>query len=330
MNHSDRRISRSAHHTRGDVALHMLMEKQGSIRGLRSRQPEHAASIAEVTNATRRQERILEQAEATGRAHRTGIRESRCVRQGSRTARLGDGERHDAWREEVRLRPRSLGESRSRAQGRAHWRTQHVARGTQSRRQEGVGDAPASRELSVRRRAIMPESDACAECGTDTDGATSISRRRVLSRLTVALGAVSAALVAWPIVGFLFDPLARRAQGTWRTVGRTAEFPPGSTRQVAFLDPTPLPWAGQTAATASWLRHEAGGDFIAFSVNCTHLGCPVRWEQGPQLFMCPCHGGVFYADGSPASGPPLRALARYPVRVVGGTVQIWTGPLPIE
>ena len=175
----------------------------------------------------------------------------------------------------------------------------------------------------------MPVNDTCAECGDEGERPEQISRRRALSRVSMALGAVSAALVAWPIVGFLVAPLARRVQGTWRTVGRVSAFPPGATVQVAFTDPTPLPWAGQTAATASWLRHEAAGDFIAFSVNCTHLGCPVRWEQGAQLFMCPCHGGVYYADGSPASGPPLRALSRYPVRLVGGQVQIWTGPLPI-
>jgi menaquinol-cytochrome c reductase iron-sulfur subunit len=25
---------------------------------------------------------------------------------------------------------------------------------------------------------------------------------------------------------------------------------------------------------------------VAFSINCTHLGCPVRWLPDANLFMC--------------------------------------------
>ena len=34
--------------------------------------------------------------------------------------------------------------------------------------------------------------------------------------------------------------------------------------------------------------------------------------------MCPCHGGVYYADGSRASGPPPRGLYEYEYKVEGG------------
>ncbi len=90
-----------------------------------------------------------------------------------------------------------------------------------------------------------------------------------------------------------------------------------------------VPWSGVTARTAAWLRREADDRFIAFAINCTHLGCPVRWLPDADLFMCPCHGGVFYGDGRVASGPPGRPLARYEVRVRGGVVEILASPLPI-
>ena len=32
--------------------------------------------------------------------------------------------------------------------------------------------------------------------------------------------------------------------------------------------------------------------------------------------MCPCHGGVFYSDGTRASGPPPRRLYEYEYKVV--------------
>ena len=165
--------------------------------------------------------------------------------------------------------------------------------------------------------------------GEGRDGPANPARRRALSRLTVALGAFGAALVGAPVIGFLLAPLLRRVAGTWRDVGGETDFAVGDTVKVTFVDPSPLPWAGVTAATAAWLRRQDARHFTAFSVNCTHLGCPVRWMQGARLFMCPCHGGVYYDDGSPAAGPPLRALYRYPVRVRQGRVEVWTGPLPI-
>jgi Rieske Fe-S protein len=55
--------------------------------------------------------------------------------------------------------------------------------------------------------------------------------------------------------------------------------------------------------------------FLVLAVNCAHLGCPVSWFQESGLFMCPCHGGVYYTDGERASGPPPRGLFRCVYRV---------------
>lgn len=154
-----------------------------------------------------------------------------------------------------------------------------------------------------------------------------MDRRRFLNRVTLFLGAVAGVVIAAPSLAFLFG--LRRSEGEWRDVGALDLFQPGSTTLVAFDDPSPLPWSGVTARTAAWLRRDEGGRFTAFSINCTHLGCPVRWLPDADLFMCPCHGGVFYRDGRVASGPPGRALARYPVRVRDRAVQILASPLPL-
>ena len=99
--------------------------------------------------------------------------------------------------------------------------------------------------------------------------------------------------------------------------------------EVTFEDASPVPWAGVTGKTAAWLRRDPAGQFTAFAVNCTHLGCPVRWIQDADLFMCPCHGGVYYKDGTVAAGPPPRPLTRYPVRMNGSQVEILASPTPI-
>jgi menaquinol-cytochrome c reductase iron-sulfur subunit len=89
-----------------------------------------------------------------------------------------------------------------------------------------------------------------------------------------------------------------------------------------------MPTDGKTVDTACWVRRVGGDQFQVFAVNCAHLGCPVRWFPQSGLFMCPCHGGAYYRDGSRASGPPERGLFEYPNKVQNGLVTIEAGELP--
>jgi menaquinol-cytochrome c reductase iron-sulfur subunit len=156
-----------------------------------------------------------------------------------------------------------------------------------------------------------------------------LSRRKFFERLSLGLFAFGSVLLVTPMVGFVVAPLFKRRPELWRPVGKVDSFEIGSTTAVQIEDSSPLPWAGVTARTAAWLRRVDAENFIAFSINCTHLGCPVRWLPKANLFMCPCHGGVYYEDGRVAAGPPPLPLPRYQVRVRSGVVQIRTQPVPI-
>jgi menaquinol-cytochrome c reductase iron-sulfur subunit len=156
-----------------------------------------------------------------------------------------------------------------------------------------------------------------------------LSRRRFLEKLSIGLGGFCAAIVGLPLIGFVIAPLFRKAPEQWMTLGKVGDFEVGKTVTVTVIDPSPLPWAGITAKNAVWLRRESDTSFIAFSANCTHLGCPVRWMEGAELFMCPCHGGVYYKDGNVAAGPPPRPLVRYAVRVENGDVKMSSVVVPI-
>ncbi len=154
-------------------------------------------------------------------------------------------------------------------------------------------------------------------------------RRKWLAKVSLWLAGAGAVLVAGPVGAFLIGPLAERVRRQWRDVGSAGGFEKGKTVEVKFEDASSVPWAGVTGQTAAWLRYNDDGKFTAFSINCTHLGCPVRWIAQADLFMCPCHGGVYYKDGTVAAGPPPKALTQYPVRVQNGQVQILTTPTPI-
>jgi menaquinol-cytochrome c reductase iron-sulfur subunit len=160
-------------------------------------------------------------------------------------------------------------------------------------------------------------------------GPAAFRRREFLTMLSIALSAWGALIIAIPFVGFLVAPWFEKVSQVWRPVGPVGSFTIGTTALVSFPDSSPLPWAGIVAKTAAWLRRDGQDQFTAFSVNCTHLGCPVRWLPDANLFMCPCHGGVYYANGIVAAGPPPRPLPRYPVRVRNGQVEIRTSPIPI-
>jgi menaquinol-cytochrome c reductase iron-sulfur subunit len=167
--------------------------------------------------------------------------------------------------------------------------------------------------------------------GSDKQNAVTAasSRRRFLTFVGLIFGAIGAGIAAIPPVAFFVGPAFVRRNNVWRAVGAVKQFKIGSTVLVSFENAGALPWDGQTALTAAWLRREGEQEFIAFSVNCTHLGCPVRWDENANLFLCPCHGGVYHRNGQVAGGPPPRALTHYAVRVREGQVEIETHALPI-
>jgi menaquinol-cytochrome c reductase iron-sulfur subunit len=115
-----------------------------------------------------------------------------------------------------------------------------------------------------------------------------ITRRRFFEKLSITLASFCAAVVGVPLIGFIIAPLFRKPPAKWVTLGKVNEFQIGKTVSVTVIDSSSLPWAGVTAKSAIWLRRESETSFIAFSANCTHLGCPVRWLESAELFMCPC------------------------------------------
>ena len=155
------------------------------------------------------------------------------------------------------------------------------------------------------------------------------SRRGFLFKLGLALNVVGAALVGIPVIGFITAPMRRAGGQSWIQVGSVANFPEGETRLAIYRNPVSVEWDGATANTACWVRHVQGDRFQVFAVNCTHLGCPVRWLPEANLFLCPCHGGVYNKDGTVAGGPPPRPLVQYSVRVQNDQVQVLAGESPL-
>jgi menaquinol-cytochrome c reductase iron-sulfur subunit len=154
------------------------------------------------------------------------------------------------------------------------------------------------------------------------------TRRNFLMRIGIALNVVAAALIAVPLIGYVASVMRTRSYQKWVKLGPMSEFPAGQTRLATYTNPFTVPWDGVTANIACWVRHMGDNKLQVFAINCAHLGCPVRWFPESKLFMCPCHGGVYYEDGSRASGPPPRGLFEYEYQVRGDELWVRGGQLP--
>ena len=157
-----------------------------------------------------------------------------------------------------------------------------------------------------------------------------VNRQEFLKLLSLSLSGLIGLIATVPSVAFILNYLFVSKPPKWVNVGQIKNFNEGETVQVGFHDPYILPWDGVSSHRSAWLRREPEDNFTAFAISCTHLGCPVRWEAPAKLFMCPCHGGVYYSDGEVAGGPPPRPLLRYPVRLVNGDVHIQVGTVTAE
>lgn len=156
------------------------------------------------------------------------------------------------------------------------------------------------------------------------------SRRVFLFKLSLLINGAVGVVLAVPIVRYLLGPVIEKKTSyhSWITLGNVDDFPEGETRLVDYRNPSTAEWDGQTGNVPCWVRRKSGNDFQVFAINCAHLGCPVRWFAESKLFLCPCHGGAYYQDGSRAAGPPERGLFEYKYRVAGAKLMINAGELP--
>jgi Rieske Fe-S protein len=161
------------------------------------------------------------------------------------------------------------------------------------------------------------------------DGEAGVSRRTFLFKVSLAVNALVAAAIATPVVAYLLGPIRRKGRyNSWIVLGEVSGYHEGETVLATYRNPHTDQWDGDTGNVACYVRRETGNTFTVFAVNCAHLGCPVRWFPQSELFMCPCHGGVYYSNGERAAGPPERGLFTYDYHVVGGKLMIDAGQMP--
>jgi Rieske Fe-S protein len=145
----------------------------------------------------------------------------------------------------------------------------------------------------------------------------------------LAAGGVASAAFGLPALGFALGPMFESSvPKLWQDVGPLEDFSDG-TYVPKVIDV--IPEVGEAGKTTIYVRkfnarldkpRNKDIPYIALSTRCAHLGCPVRYFQAAEKFVCPCHGGVYGFEGNVEGGPPVRPLDRFYTRVRNGRVEI--------
>ena len=167
------------------------------------------------------------------------------------------------------------------------------------------------------------------------DGET-VTRRRFMTATTHGAGAIAASAFLLPALGFALGPIFEEHEQRWQPIGKPDDFPTDTyvPKIIEIAE-----GVGQTGKSTVYVRKRNPAidteklpkgfeqeQFVAISTRCMHLGCPVRFVEAAERFICPCHGGVYNFRGEVDGGPPVRPLDRFYTRLNSRTNQVEIGP----
>lgn len=149
-------------------------------------------------------------------------------------------------------------------------------------------------------------------------------RRSFLAGLLAFGTSAVGALLAIPLARFTLDPL-------WRTTTEVLWSDAGPARDFAAITaPVKVQiaieqrdgWRKVLSERAVYVLKGPDGRPRALSAVCPHLGCSIAWNGQKGQFVCPCHNGVFTADGTLVSGPPPRGMDELDATIEEGRLKI--------
>lgn len=148
------------------------------------------------------------------------------------------------------------------------------------------------------------------------------ARRQFLSRTIIALQAAIGGAVTYVVGGAVLAPSFFRGRQTWFRAAPVTELVEGEPTPVTVRIIKQDGYRQVVDRRVVYLRRERDGAVVALDSTCTHLGCRTRYDTAKRQFVCPCHGGVYDANGEVVAGPPPAPLARLEARIDDGHVVV--------
>ncbi|WLR56561.1 ubiquinol-cytochrome c reductase iron-sulfur subunit [Mesobacillus subterraneus] len=154
-----------------------------------------------------------------------------------------------------------------------------------------------------------------------------VSRRQFLNYTLTGVGGFMAAGMLMPMVRFAVDPVLKGedAGDFIATPLKIADIT-NEPQKVNFSFTQKDAWYESEETGTAWVFKNEGGEIIALSPVCKHLGCVVDWntdKKNENRFFCPCHYGLYEKDGTNVKGtPPLAPLDVYPTKEKDGFLYV--------
>jgi len=135
------------------------------------------------------------------------------------------------------------------------------------------------------------------------------------------MGLIGLALAA-PAAIYLFFPPRVRKEAEWVKTSELSSIPTGVPTEISFNRRRVDGWKVTDEKATAWVVKGAGNQVVAFTPQCTHLGCAYHWDEATHTFICPCHTSSFSIDGKVLGGPAPRPLDRYMTMIENGRLEI--------
>ena len=142
-----------------------------------------------------------------------------------------------------------------------------------------------------------------------------MDRRRALALFVNSAVALIGAGLSAVLGAFALRPSSGARADRWVRAGALLDLTPNTPVPRVVVVSRQDGWYRERARETVFLVWDGDKTVHALSATCTHLGCQVRWDTETTKFRCPCHGGVFDAQGNVVSGPPPRALDRIDAQI---------------
>ena len=142
-------------------------------------------------------------------------------------------------------------------------------------------------------------------------------RRAFHLSVIYGLWAVMGAALSVPAAIYLLFPPRARKKTEWVEAGDIALMRLNTPEEVVFRRTRVDGWKVTSEKSTAWVVKTAENQVVAFTPQCTHLGCAYHWDERNNEFLCPCHTSTFALDGRVLTGPAPRALDRYQIQVKG-------------
>lgn len=149
-----------------------------------------------------------------------------------------------------------------------------------------------------------------------------VDRRKFFIRATQALGVAISAGLGIPALIYLLKSPRSIAPGGWVDAADLTLLKLRIPEEISFRRIRKDGWKLITERSTAWVVKLSEKEVVAYTPQCTHLGCAYHFEESEGAFLCPCHTSNFSIEGQVLNGPAPRPLDRYPVKVQGSRLLI--------